>query len=143
MAKQNYEFEGKAAWLLGKPDKWGKYTVCFYPKDAETRKQIKALGLRNNINEDDGAKSGVEGLFYRFKTDGAPFLVTDIEGNRIEKRVGNGSDIVMRLEVESFTSPTHGECVRSRVLSLVVTNLIEYVPEKKETPAEVAEIPAE
>lgn len=138
MAKQNYTFSGKAAWLNTKPDKWGKYTVCFYPKDAEVRKSIKALGLRNTINEDDGEKSGVEGLFYRFKTDGHPFLVVDTSGNRLADKVGNGSEVDLALEVETFTSAEHGECVRSRVLNITVTTFIPYVPKVEAT----ADVPA-
>lgn len=132
MSKAEYYFSGKAAWLNTKPDKWGKFTLCFYPADAETRKAIKDLGLRNQLNEDDGKKSGVEGFFYRFKSPGGPFVLTDEAGEPITSMIGNGSDITMKLEVETFTSKDHGEVKRSNVLGIVVNKLIEFVPEKQE-----------
>lgn len=130
MAVQEVNLSGKAKWVRTKPDKWGKYTMCFYPQDAATRKAIKELGLRNHINEDD------DGLFYRFKTDGSPFRTT-YEGKPVEY-VGNGSDVTITLAVETFESKIHGPMARSNVVEVVVDKLVPFVPEKPKS----GEVPA-
>jgi hypothetical protein len=137
-----FYFKGKIFWaFVHKTDKYDKYSFNFVPEDAEVRKAVKATGVRNGIKED---KDG--NLFYKFRRDAkdGPIYVTDPEGKPIESLIGNGSDVVVKLGVEKFVSPTHGPVVRSKVLGVVVTNLIPY--EKKEAAPDpdrpVAEKPA-
>ena len=134
MSKAEFKFSGKAAWLGRKPNKWGKYAFNFYPRTAADRKAVKDTGIKNKVQEDDGSKSGVEGLFYVFRSD-ILFPIISPDGAPVSDMIGNGSDITVTLEVEQFNSPEHGPQARSRVQSVTIDNLVRY--EKKETQAEL------
>jgi len=136
MSKAEYKFSGKAAWIGKKPNKWGKYAFNFYPRTAADRKAVKDTGIKNKVQEDDGSKSGVEGLFYVFRSD-ILFPIKSPDGAPIDAMIGNGSDVTVTLEVETFQSAEHGPQARSRVQEVVVDNLIPYVKKevKEELPA--------
>lgn len=142
MAVQVYKFSGKAAYVSknGKqfrPDEPEVFTMRLYPETAADRKAIKATGVKNEIKEDDGAKSGVEGFYYTLRANEA-YPIVDTEGNELDKLVGNGSDVTVSLEVETFNSPKFGPQARSKLVEVMVTNLIEYIPPETET----TEVPA-
>ena len=142
MAEQVFKSEvGKVAYVTkqGKQFKPGEaevWTMRFYPKTAADRAAIKATGIKNKINEDDGAKSGLEGLFYTFRSSEA-YDIVDAEGNPVDKLIANGSEGYVELHVETFNSAKFGPQARSKLLRVVITNLIEYVPEVKEDSADV------
>lgn len=142
MAKQEYTFFGKAKWMqFLKPDrKYGDYRLSFYPADDATRKAIKATGTKCGVKEDDGSKGEPEGFYYAFKAD-KPFPVTDPQGNDITVPIGNGSDIQLTISVDDFVSPKFDPTARTRVESVVVTNLLKYDPPKKDAP-KAATLPA-
>jgi hypothetical protein len=128
---ENYTFSGKIAWAsVTKPNKYDKFSLNFYPQGGEDRKAIKATGIRNGIKEDDGAKSGVEGFFYVFRSEAQP-SVTDSDGNPVTVLIGNGSEADITISVEKFNTKDYGEVTRSKLVSVVVTKLIPY-----EKPAE-------
>lgn len=141
--KQVHEFSGKVAYVSKngkqfKPDEPMVWTARLYP-DAATRKLIKASGLRNEVKEDDGEKSGVEGLFYTFRSRD-PYEIVDANDQPLDKLVANNSEGTFFVEVETFTSPKHGPQARGTLLTARITNLIEYVPpteaeDKAELPA--------
>ena len=136
--KTVHNFSGKVEWLLSRPNKYNKYTMNFFPKDPGVRKAVKETGIKNSPKVSE--KGDLEGqMFYIFRSD-QPFVVTTPDGEPVTSMIGNGSEITVRLEVERFVSPTHGPTARSKVIGVVVDNLIPYVKavvteEKDEPPA--------
>lgn len=145
MAKREYYFSGKAGYVSKTGRKFGeepmKWSMRLYPRTAADRAEIKATGIKNKTQEDNGAKSGVEGLFYTFRSD-SQYPITDKDGNDITAMVGNGSDATVKLEVEVFNSPKYGAQARSKLLGVIVTNLIEYKPEEPKDETSSGELPA-
>lgn len=135
MAVKVYQFDGKLAYVTKngkqfKEDEAPVWTIRLYPRTAADRAAIKATGVKNKVQEDDGSKSGVEGLFYTFRSD-APYEIVTPSGEPIEKMVANGSEGIITLSVETFMSPKFGQQARSKLLKVEITNFIEYVPEAK------------
>jgi hypothetical protein len=136
MAFENYTFSGKAAYLSkqykifdNKPDE-KVWSFRFYT-DAEGRKAIKATGMKNKVHEDDGEKSGVEGLFHILRAK-EEFPIVSPAGDDITDLVGNGSEVTVDVTVETFTSKIHGPQARSQVNRVTVTKLIPYVKAEAE-----------
>lgn len=102
--------------------KFGKYSLKFYPKDAETRKTIQSLGLKNAMHEDD------DGFYFNFYSPD-PFVVT-YKGDAFEDFVGNGSKGVLSLIVESFQSKNYGKITRALVDGLAIVELVRFEPEE-------------
>lgn len=146
MSKQVYAFTGKAAYVSkngkvfkdGEPPVW---TLSFYPVTAADRKAIRDTGIRNAVKEDDGSKSGIEGLFYTFRSK-EPYDIVDAKGNNLEALVGNGSEVTVFLEVETFRSPKFGPQARSTLLKVKVEKLIEYKAEGQPEDTDKTEVPA-
>ncbi len=146
MAMQVYAFTGKAAYVSknGKVFKDGEapvWTMNFYPRTAADRKAVKDTGIRNQVKEDDGSKSGVEGFFYTFRSK-EPYEIVDDAGNGLEALVGNGSEVTVFLEVETFRSQKFGPQARSTLKKVKVDKLIEYKPEGQPTDTATNEVPA-
>lgn len=133
MSTTTHTFKGKVSYVMRKANDWGKFTMNFYPPTAADRKAIKETGVKNKTKEDDGAKSGVEGLFYTFRNSDA-FPIT-LEGKEFTGLIGNGSEVELTLEVETFKSPVHGPQARSKVTGINITSLIPYDPEAKKSEA--------
>lgn len=131
MALKEVSFSGKFKWFRPTTkNKFDKYTVDFYPVD---RKEFKALGLKNEMREDD------DGFYFRLASPN-PIKVVDPAGEPVTKLIGNGSAGTVNLVVESFVSPKYGNCTRSFVESAVIEELLEYV--KPEETSEVAQAAA-
>lgn len=131
---QEYTFEGEVSYaFIIKPNRYGKYSMNFYPKSDADRKAVKATGLRNSVKEDD------RGFYYTFRSEIAP-SVTDSKGEPVKDFIGDGSSVKATLTVERFTSATHGEITRGKLVGVVVTNLVPYV--KKEGTATMGGVPA-
>jgi hypothetical protein len=126
--KEVHIFKGKVSYLLKRPNKFGKYSLNFYPPSAADRKAVKSTGIQNGVKEDDGARSGVEGWFSTFRSD-TPFAVFNSDGSSFSDFVGNGSEVTLKLVVESFDTKDFGRKTRATVDSVVVDKLIEFVPE--------------
>lgn len=115
-----HEFEGSFKWVRkDTPNKWGKYSLSFYPKDAAVRKAVKETGIRNSVKEDD------DGFYYDLRSD-RPYPVVDASGDEISVLVGNGSSGGITLTVETFQSAQYGLVTRSNVAEVCITNLIPY-----------------
>jgi hypothetical protein len=147
MAKQIYRFSGKAAYVTRNAKVFPNssdpvWTMALYPITAADRKAIRDTGIKNHTKEDDGVKSGVEGLFFTFRSP-EQYAILDASGMPIAEDilVGNGSDVTIELEVETFNSPRHGPQARSKLRTVTVDNLIVYVPKPKE--ASVSDAPAD
>lgn len=148
MSKNTYTFSGKAAYVTttGKVfnEKQGPvWTMCFYPPTAAARMAVRNTGIKNHTKEDDGSKSGVEGFFFTFRSN-SPYAIVDAEGNDLPEGilVGNGSDVTITLEVETFNSPAHGPQARSKLLKVQVDTLIPYVKPEAEVSDTQTELPA-
>lgn len=147
MAIKTYEFSGRAGYVSrsGRVFKEGEapvWTLRLYPRTAADRAAIRATGVKNKAQEDDGSKSGVEGWYFTFRSK-AEYPIVDAAGQPVEKLVGNGSEITVFLEVETFMSQKFGQQARSSVVKVRVDNLIEYVPPTETADqAANAEVPA-
>jgi nitrogen fixation protein FixH len=145
MAKQEYIFSGKAAWVGTKGTDFndGKgpvWSLAFYPRTAADRKEVQATGIKNKPMIDDG-KGIEEGLiFFRLRNNQGPYSIIDSKGEPLTVPVGNGSEVMLKLLVETFNSEKHGPQARSWVTEVMVTDLIPYVKEeaaKTETKADL------
>jgi hypothetical protein len=117
----------------------GAYSLDLFP-DTNSLSIIQGLGLRNKPKLGDGGK-----LYFSFK---APVKnqytgevyekpTVDMEdGTPYPDLIGNGSEITVKLLVESGTSKQFGKWTRSRVLGIRIHNLIKY--EKPTADAAVA-----
>lgn len=137
LAKKIYTFTGKIAWahkLFIEDEKYGGYPVSFYPKDDADRRAIKATGIKNEVKEDDGEKSGVAGWYYNVRGKEQP-VVVDADGNPWDEDtpIGNGTVATIALEVETFKSRKWGEITRSTLRKVRIDELVEYeAPEETE-----------
>lgn len=127
MSTDVHVFKGTIKWLRREPflfkdqntgvekETWA---FSFYPGDTATRKAMAGTGIKNNLKEDD------LGFFYTLRST-EPF---PIEGVDDDTMIGNGSEATVDLLVESFVSRKYGKVVRSKVVNVLVTNLIEFIP---------------
>lgn len=146
MAFENYTFSGKAAYLSkqykvfdNKPDE-KVWSFRFYT-DAEGRKAIKATGMKNKVQEDDGEKSGVEGMFHIFRAK-EEFPIVNPDGSEITDAISNGAEVTVDLVVETFTSKIHGPQARSAVARVVVNKYVPYVKPEVTAEEPKEELPA-
>lgn len=127
--KSEHIFEGLVSYaFVHKLNKYNKYALNFYPKSTEDRKAIVATGTRCKPKLDDDG-----GIFFTFTTDENPKEVLPVamgDGSSVTAIIGNGSTAKVKIEVEKFTSAKYGEVSRTRLLGVVITDLIPY--EKKE-----------
>lgn len=123
---KTYYYSGKVKWAkVYKPDeKYGKYSLNFYPTTPEEVKEIKATGIKNGTKEDE------DGVYYVFRSDTAP-VVVDKDGQAFNDLIGNGSTCKVKLAVEQFTSKKWGKVVRSALAGVQVEDLVVY--EKPDT----------
>lgn len=132
MATKEYIFTGKGAWVSKNAQTFANgdtvWGLALYPRTAADRKEIKATGIKNREMIDDG-KGIEEGLVYfRLRNKTGPYKIVDPQGNEVEALVGNGSEIAVKLAVETFNSPKFGPQARSTVTEVVVMKLIPYAP---------------
>lgn len=141
MSEAVYYFTGKAKWVKDKPNKWGKWDMSFYPSDKTTREALKATGIKNKPQID----AETDEVFFILRNDKQPYGILGGDGEPLGKLVGNGSEVTVKLWVETFNSPVHGPQARSRLEDVVVNTLIEYTPPVKEaeaTATATVELPA-
>lgn len=138
MATEFFSFEGKAEWaFVQKPHpKFDPpiYMLNFYPKDDDTRRAVKATGLRNNVKEGD------YGFYYVFRrgADKGPLKVLDKDGQPFTELLGNGSDVKIVMEVYDYPNGRGGRSKAGRLDTVQILNLIPYHPEKEiKEPADV------
>jgi hypothetical protein len=121
MAVKTYTFSGMFKWafIINPSPKYENYSLRVYPADAETRRAVKATGVRNNTKEDD------DGFYYQFRNDNKPEVVM-ADGSPVDKLVGDGTTGRIQLEVEDFVSAKWGNVVRSKLTGVIIDNLIPY-----------------
>ena len=132
-------FNGPCKWAkLSKPDeKYQKYSIEVL-LDMDQYTALKATKVKNNgkpgeLGTPDAGKMWV--TFRRKQEDGAPSVV-DTNGNSISDIIGNGSEVTVKFEVDSFVSKKWGTVVRSKLESVRVDKLVVYDPDtpKEDTP---------
>lgn len=146
------KFEGTFKWARTKNlDKFGKWSVQFYPKDDATRKAIKAVGFRVSLKEDD-SDTEPNGMYYSFSRKSkaawgdleAPYVL-DPSGDPITQNVGNGSKGWIVLDVYEYKGGvdekglpyTGGKAARWE--GLEVTDLVIYERPTEDRPVAAAQ----
>lgn len=130
-------FTGEASWARFKePDKFGKYSVTL-ALDFKQFKEMKDLGLKNGGKPSDDGKMLV--TFRRPQEKGKP-SVSNADGTECTELVGNGSNLTVKIEIETFESKKHGKVTRSDMVAVKVNNLVVYNPDalKKEAETQVS-----
>ena len=133
MATQVHYFKGKAMWSkLFKPDeKYKKYSIDL-GMTAEEAEKFKKIGLKNGVKERDGLywvslRRDPDKLVWSGGTQqpaGKP-SVLDSDGHPLDKLVGNGSDVVVKVTTYDYDNK-NGKGVGSRLESVRVDKLVEY-----------------
>ena len=133
MATQTHYLKGKAQWAkLFKPDeKYNKYSIDL-GMDQEEAEKFKKIGLKNTLKERDGLywvsiRRDPDKLAWINGTQqpaGKP-SVLDSDGHPLDKLVGNGSDVIVKLTTYDYDNK-NGKGVGSRLESVRVDKLVEY-----------------
>jgi hypothetical protein len=142
MAKTEFVFvQGKGSWVKTiAPNKYGKWSVQLHPNEAslEIIKKLKEEGIKNELKKDEDGyymtfsrpvNKEIRGKLTGFQPprllDGAKKL-PDGTHPPLDERVGNGSDVTLKLEVYKHKTPSGGEAKAARLLSIRVDNLVPY-----------------
>lgn len=136
-----FYFKGKCKWAkVFRPDMYGNYSIVLYPdkESLEAIRKLKEEGLMNNINKDDDGyyitlrrptAKMIRGRMIGFSPPAVlDYNQKDSEGNPIpfaqQLTIGNGSDVVVKVIVYNFSSPTGRKGLGSRLESVMVVNLV-------------------
>jgi hypothetical protein len=148
-----FKFRGLADYaFVQNTNLFGKYSINLYA-DKNTRKEIKATGLRGSDKE--GKDELLDGMYFVFRRDvsrvwkGVTTLldkpyVTMEDGTDVTEIIGTGSDVTVEVEVYDFKAGTdpQGNAYPagkgSRLVGVVVHNLVPYVSPNTEEHNEVA-----
>lgn len=135
MRTEYVKIKGKGKWVrVFQPNKYGKWSLDLYPvgADLEIMKKLKDDGVRNHLKKDDDGyymtlsrplSKEIRGKLTPF----SPPIVLDSNGAPMEPTpIGNGSDIVVKLEVYGGKHPASGNWKAARLLSLKVENLVPF-----------------
>jgi hypothetical protein len=150
--------QGKAKWaMLHRPNEWGNWKITLYPDTAslEKIKNLQGQGLKNVLKKDEDGyhmsfnrphQKMIKGKVIGF----TPPEVLESDGKTplTTARIGNGSDVTVKLEVYAHSTPGGGRAKAARLGSIRVDNLVPFVPERdfndvaKEQIAGLADQPA-
>ena len=136
---ENIYIQGKVSWFRPKiPNKWNKWSVQIHPNDKglEIIRDLQAEGLKNMIKKDEDGyytsfsrpvtKETSTGKILSFK----PVEVFDKDGKPFDDRVGNGSDVTLKIEVYQHATPGGGKAKAARWVSARIDNLIPFEKER-------------
>jgi len=131
--------QGKVKWFRPKiPNTWNKWSVQIHPNDKglEIIRDLQAEGLKNMLKKDEDGyylnfsrpvtKETSTGKILSFK----PVEVFDTEGKPFDDRVGNGSDVTLKIEVYTHGTPGGGKAKAARWVSARIDNLIPFEKER-------------
>lgn len=131
--------QGKVKWFRPKvPNKWNKWSVQIHPNDKglEIIRDLQAEGLKNMIKKDeDGYYTSFSRPVTKETSTGkilsfTPVEVFDADGKPTDVRVGNGSDVTLKIEVYQHATPGGGKAKAARWVSARIDNLIPYEAER-------------
>jgi hypothetical protein len=133
---------GKLDYTFSTPQKpEGKWNCVLYPNSDSVAiiREMQDYGLANKLKKDD------DGYFMQFsrpefrtfkgvRKDFSPPIVRRAEGSAITPNtIGNGSDCEIILEIYKWKPPVGSKYnVAARLQEVIVHELIEYTPEKKD-----------
>lgn len=134
------ELEGKGRWFhVLQTNKYGKWSIEFFPnpESLEILRGLQAEGMKNVLKKDE------DGYFIRFSREPskkikgvtvefAPPIVMDKDGQKISgnKTFGNGSDVILALEVYSHATPSGGRAKAARMKGVKFINEVPYTNEQ-------------
>jgi hypothetical protein len=141
MAKEFIYLKGKAKWArLQTPDPtYNKYNIVLYP-DTESLEKIRELqagGIKNVVKKDDDgynvnfsrpASKLMKGKVVGF----TPPEVRNADNTPFDGRIGNGSDVTLKIEVYGGKAPTGQSYMAARLEAIRIDNLIPYQPTEQE-----------
>lgn len=135
-----HTFTGKVNWAqVFRPNKFNNYSIDFYPESPEVRRQIKALGIKSAIKEDNEGN-----LFYTFRrphekmmrgelvTLGPPKIVSN-QDEPFTETIGNGSVVEITLAVYDWSDAKHGSGKGTRIEKVKVISHVKYQKPTEET----------
>lgn len=133
MASKIWYLDGKVNWHANeKPDKYGKYTLDLYLTPESQKKYIESgLNLKDR-NDKAGAafvKLGRKHISTNAKgisRELGPWEVLDKNGDPFSGRVGNGSDVTVKVEIYDLTNGNKGH----RVEAVRVNHLVEAMKQE-------------
>lgn len=147
MRQTRYVFvRGKAKWCrLINPDtsfdSKGKWNMVLYPDDKSWTEilELKKEGIRNVLkrDEDGNYTQFSRNTMKKIKGSEIPMLppeIIDKDGNPLRNVIiGNGSDVIVKLEVYYFHPPaqpkTETGTAAARIMTVRVDNLVPYTKE--------------
>jgi hypothetical protein len=139
LASEFIDVQGKVSWLhavgFNRFDKW---SVTLHPdtRSLEVIRDLQAQGIKNQMKKDD------DGYYIQFSREPSKLMrgkvvafaapkVVDKDGVPIDgSRVGNGSDVTVRLEVYQHGTPNGGKAKAARFDSIRIDNLVPYQPDR-------------
>lgn len=141
------DFKGKALWVRAVvPDKYGFWSLVLYPDTATLDKirELQAEGVKNVLKKDE------EGYYIRIKRpvsketrDGRTLSFTppkcfEADGKTPTDgtKIGNGSDLSIKMDVYVHGTPSGGKAKAMRMDSIRVDNLVPFNPDTDYTPDE-------
>jgi hypothetical protein len=142
--QNEYIFAGKAKWVSKNPTTFENgdvvWSMALYPDSATTRKAIQATGIQNRVALD----KETDEAFFTLRSKDGEYAIIDTDGNPIDALVGNGSEVKVKLWVETFKRKDGTQGARSKLTEVMVTKLVPYEKPVEPTAkgAEQAELPA-
>lgn len=127
MAQQQATFNGTLRWAFTKRlNKYGKFSVDFYPQDDKIRTAIKGLGATRLT-----LKEGDNGFYYTFRLDPASkyapkeVLVQYNDGQKYDGIIGDGTTADITVEAYDYDN-SFGKGRGIRLLKIEIIRLVEY-----------------
>ena len=149
MPGEMINIQGKVKWArFVAPDKFDCWSCDIYPtaESLEVLRGLQAEGAKNVMKKDD------DGYFMRIrrpvnKKMGAKMVnftaprVVDTNGQPADaSKIGNGSDVTLKIEAYQHNVPNGGKAKAIRLEAVKIDNLVPFNPEADFSPEELASI---
>jgi hypothetical protein len=144
MATEVHYLQGKAKWAkLTNPDDYGKWKIVLYPNPASLVKieEFKKRGLKNELKKDDDgyymnfARPTFKNFPGKPATPLAPPEVMYKDGTKCVELIGNGSDVIIKVEVYGFK---RFPGIAAQLAAVKITELVPFVATVEGTPEQQA-----
>ena len=125
-----YFYTGKCKWAkVHEPDKtYKKYSIDVL-LDMDQYEALKATKIKNTGKPEDGK------MWVTFRCNEADGPVTVIIDDKPStEMIGNGSEVTIKVDIDSFTSAKWGNITRSRLEAVKVDRLVKYDDKPKMAP---------
>lgn len=139
--------KGKIKWANGLfqvDEQYNRWGCKLYPDDEslEIIRELQKLGLKNQVKvDDDGSYTSLNRPTQKLMRGAVkaftPPVVEDNEGVPLTTGIGNGSDVIAKMEVYKYMKPGSKKWeVAYRLAAVKVVNLVPYERESNFTDAE-------